>query len=297
MSAVRRYRAHGLRIAAELDLPELHPGEAGPVDLRVALEPGTAVDAVRDFQPVAGGGQEMRVPGAGVYHVEDGALIRVRPEPWADPGRLRLFLVGSALGMALHQRGVLALHAAGVARPGGATAFVGESGAGKSTLAAALGQRGHAVLGDDVLALDLGGQTPRALPGSGAFKVGRETLARLAIPSAGLEPVAGRCDKLYLPNPAPALAPVALREIVVVSHEHAEETALAPLVGIERLAALARQTYRPGYVALLGREVEHFRQIAGLAGAVEVLALRRPRSYGALRDTIRMLEARWAGGA
>jgi hypothetical protein len=53
----------------------------------------------------------------------------------------------------LRLRGVTCLHASAVAFGENAVAFVGSEGAGKSTIAAALAQRGHAVLSDDVVPL------------------------------------------------------------------------------------------------------------------------------------------------
>jgi hypothetical protein len=63
------------------------------------------------------------------------------------------YLVGPVLGLLLRLRGVVCLHASAVAIGDRAVAFVGSEGAGKSTTAAALAQRGHAVISDDVAAL------------------------------------------------------------------------------------------------------------------------------------------------
>lgn len=63
------------------------------------------------------------------------------------------YLLGPVLGLLLRLRGVTCLHASAVAVGEKAVAFVGAEGAGKSTTAAALAQRGHAILSDDVVAL------------------------------------------------------------------------------------------------------------------------------------------------
>lgn len=73
----------------------------------------------------------------------------------AEASHVRHLVSGIGLGLVLHQRGVFALHASAVAIDGGAVVFVGPKGAGKSTLAAALAARGHALLSDDVAAIDL----------------------------------------------------------------------------------------------------------------------------------------------
>ena len=64
-------------------------------------------------------------------------------------------MLGTALGVLLHQRGLFALHASGVATPSGAWLFTGHSGAGKSTLVAWLHRRfGWPILSDDVTVVE-----------------------------------------------------------------------------------------------------------------------------------------------
>jgi hypothetical protein len=75
---------------------------------------------------------------------------------WPDTSTLEnasTYLVGPVLGLLLRLRGVTCLHASAIAFGDRAVAFVGSEGAGKSTTAAALAQRGHAVISDDVVAL------------------------------------------------------------------------------------------------------------------------------------------------
>jgi len=87
-------------------------------------------------------------------------LDREGGEVWATwPDNLAIedtaaYLLGPVLGLLLRLRGVTCLHASAVAFGEKAVAFVGSEGAGKSTTAAALARRGHAILSDDVVALD-----------------------------------------------------------------------------------------------------------------------------------------------
>jgi hypothetical protein len=65
------------------------------------------------------------------------------------------YLLGPVFGLLLRLRGVTCLHASAVAFGDCCAVFVGAQGAGKSTTAAAFAKRGHAVLCDDIVALDL----------------------------------------------------------------------------------------------------------------------------------------------
>ena len=70
------------------------------------------------------------------YAITAGSRIIVDAAPEVPARNVRLFLLGSAMGMLIHQRGLLPLHANAVEIDGRAVAFMGRSGAGKSTLAA-----------------------------------------------------------------------------------------------------------------------------------------------------------------
>jgi hypothetical protein len=75
---------------------------------------------------------------------------------WPDTSTLEnvsTYLVGPVLGLLLRFRGVVCLHASAVTLGDRAVVFLGPEGAGKSTTAAALAQRGHAVIADDVVGL------------------------------------------------------------------------------------------------------------------------------------------------
>jgi hypothetical protein len=75
---------------------------------------------------------------------------------WPDTSTVEnvsTYLVGPVLGLLLRFRGVVCLHASAVTLGDRAVIFLGPEGAGKSTTAAALAQRGHAVIADDVVGL------------------------------------------------------------------------------------------------------------------------------------------------
>lgn len=89
-------------------------------------------------------------------------------EFWLDPSSGRIwsvwpdslaldhvapYLLGPVSGLMLRFRGVVCLHASAVVVEDRAVLFTGEAGAGKSTTAAAMSQRGHALLADDIVAI------------------------------------------------------------------------------------------------------------------------------------------------
>jgi len=297
------YRGYGLSLVSDIELPEYLPAPAvDNPDIRISLDAGAldaweeSAGAMDQFIPARSGGHLLRVSGVGVYHVSGGDKIRIGVEPGADPGMVRLFTIGSAMGMVLHQRGILVLHGATVARDGRARILVGDSGAGKSTLAARLGRAGYAVLGDDTMALWNApeGRAGKWLwQGSQVFKLWEDSIEAMGAGVEGLTPLGNRADKYYVPNPGPASdAGMELAEILVLETGDGPPR-IEPLDGIRALQAVAANTYRPEYVGLLGREAEHFRQCGELTRDIPVGRLIRPWGLAGIERTLDLVLSRW----
>lgn len=298
----RWYRGYGLLIRSELALPEFEAAAPGVPDVTLRLDPaGDGADhgpAGEDFVPAPGGGFVLDLAGIGCFLVRDGREIVLTPAPGADPGLVRLFTVGSAFGMLLHQRGVPVMHGAAIDTGNGAVIVVGETGAGKSTLAAQLGRAGLAVLGDDVMPVWPGRDGGfEVIPGSRVSKLWSDALAGLGVAPDGLEPVANRAEKFYFPNPGRIDGgPRALAGILELA-THDGPPRIAQLSPLEAVRAVAEHTYRPGYVGLLGREAAHFRRCAALAARVPVARLLRPRGFAQAGETVALLIRHWGVSA
>ena len=303
---IHRYRGYGLNIHSEMWLPEFLPAEhAAQPDITIRLgdpdEPAFALGReaeAYDFTPLPepAGGFRLRITEVARFHVRGGNEIAVLPDDDANEGLLRLFLIGSAMGMALHQRGLMVMHGATVLTPQGtASIFVGDSGAGKSTLAAALGLAGHAILGDDTMVVSPGPMGFEVWPGSRVFKLWQNSLDHFGEAVGNLTKIENRTDKFFWPNRSHAPDRAApLTEIIhLATGEPGSEPEFRELDGIHALRLIAENTYRPGYVGLLGRTSEHFRQCASLGARLRVGRLTRPRDLSRLEDGIRLLEAAW----
>ena len=291
------YRAHGLLLRSELALPEFAPFGPGEADVTIRVL-GEAPSRPLTDDPlhyaVHGEEAELALATVGRLLVRSGKEILVTPEQGHDPGHLRLFVLGSGMGMLFHQRGQLVLHGAAIVRHGGVSVFVGPSGAGKSTLAAYLGRAGFPVLADDTLALHQAGDGFVAYPGSGLFKIWADALEGLEVESEALTPVALRDEKYFLPNRSVAPdRPVPLAEAIVLDAGEGAPR-LAPVGPLEALALVAQNAYRPEFVELMDRQADHFRLSARLIETVAVRRLTRPRDATLLPDTVALLHRHWA---
>ena len=290
--------AYGLSIRSELRLPDLIEGEA-EADVVIRLgQVNRAAQRAEDVTTSETGvslwaqGGEVCVfqKGLGACLVRGGQEIIVDPEPGAPETAVRILIVSFALAIVLHQRGVVALHASAVAMDGLAVAIAGNAGGGKSTTAAALHARGHDMVADDLLAIDLGEGSGRPIlhPGFPQFKLWPEAAAALGddadtLPRIrpGLDKRARRVTRGFRQVPLP------LGLIYVLEEGTAYE--IQPIRPPEALEELMRHSYYVPAIAS-GETPRHFLQCASLASKVPVRRLRRPRSIPGLPNLIKLVE-------
>jgi hypothetical protein len=104
---------------------------------------------------VAPGRVLVSIPGLARALVNSDGEVALETEPGADPADVRWFMERPVSEVHQLTSERFALRAATVVVRGGAVALVGSGAAGKSTVAAALAVRGHKVLSDHCLPLDV----------------------------------------------------------------------------------------------------------------------------------------------
>ena len=272
------YRLFGLTVASELPLPELRPcaGDAPPdVTVRLGAVPETQAPGFA----TAGGGAVLWVEGTGRYFMRDGAEMVVQPEPGVADRNLRIYLLGSAMGAILHQRGLLPLHANAVVVDGRAIAFSGRSGSGKSTLAAWFHDRGFEVLADDVCVVTMEADGPVAQPGVPRLRLWREALGASGRTAEDYELSFEGRDKYDVPTAASAEPEaVPLGAVYMLEPAVGADATVERLAGSAAAAALIANTYRRAWLETLGRTAPHFLACTALAARVPVF--RAGRDWG-----------------
>lgn len=286
MPELADYQLFGLRIRSDIPLPELFPaaGYSVPdVRIRRAVLPSAESEAGLNGQ---GEALLLTVPDVGSYRIERGVEILVDADGDVPERNVRLFLLGSAFGALLHQRGLLPLHANAIGLSDRAIAFMGESGAGKSTLAAWFHDRGHRIIADDVCVVRFESDgRPLVSPGLPRLRLWADTLkASGRDPSSYERAYADAAyDKFEVPTSTNGVEEAAGLGILYVL-DRAEQFSISRLAGLSAAEAVFAHTYRGSYLAATKGAEAHFHSCVRLVQRTPVYRVTRRWGLEALNE-------------
>ena len=276
------YSAYGLNIRSQIQLPELLTNDQADVsEINVHIRIGrVSQDGLEDGTQVAPGlwvSQSklwFQVPDVARFQVRDGQEITIDPAPGIDEESLRLFLLGSAFGALLIQRGHLVLHGNAIRIGDQCMVCVGDSGAGKSTLAAGFMQRGFDILADDVVPVD---RDCSALPGFPRIKLWQDAADRLKIDTKSLRRIRPKLEKFSYPlfNQF-AQQPLPIRWVCILQSHSETQTLLEPIVGLQKFPPLLENTYRMVFSQGMDLNANHLQLCGKLAGRIRLIRITRP---------------------
>ena len=312
------HRVYGLLVAAERALPgvPLAPDGAAP-DVRVDFsgvwpteiplreDPRwTSIDRAADdgndraamtWRLVDGELDYWRVDyaidGARVTFLFDGTASRVCGEWGSDVGfdDVAGFFIGPVLGRLLCLRGIVCLHSSVVRFPGGAAAFVGAKAAGKSSTALGLAKLGHAIVADDIAALEVRGAEVVALPGYARLRLWKPAIDQFYGSRDGLAKVVSNRNKRYLDLGATgpwrfASEPTPLSAIYVLgARAPGGRATMTPASGARALIALLENRYASELVPA-DRRSDQLAALAHVARSLPVIETSLPDRMDALPE-------------
>lgn len=288
-------------------LKGLPPAET--IDLRVTLgylpeQLSTVPYLESDLHYVGASDEVPGEPSLRVWRILDGRYFRLRfldgtvivverngLELWATwPDHLTLedtatYLLGPIMGFVLRLRGTTCLHASAVAIDGQAIVLVGRSGAGKSSTAAALAQRGYAVLSDDVVALADFGTSFAVHPAYPRLRLWPESASALFGSATALAPLTPNWDKLFLDltgagyNFQDTALPLGRIYILEERGEAAAETRISKSSPREALVELVTHANSGNFLDSSVRAVE-FELLSRVVAHTEVMRVKPPDDLG-----------------
>lgn len=299
MGKKNNYSAFGIQFESDIILPELHTCTGGCADVKIIsgnvpkelLSPHEQ----NDVYQVAENEFLFRVDGIASFYVTNGEQIIVQRFN-QNLDQVRLYLLGTVMGVLLMQRGILPIHGSSVVVEGQCIIFVGVSGAGKSTVAAALRINGHSLLADDISAVKFDNNgLPWVQPGYPQQKLWQGSATMLGIDTIPLRRICEDMDKYAVPVFAGFWRdPILLNAVYEIKVQPGNNIGIRPVKGVEKIATIMHHTYRSGMLEGLGLKHAHFKKCASLTKQIPVFCLTRPESIPLLERQVDVLERHFA---
>ena len=152
------YRIYGLNIESTVEICELevinkdcsidarlYYGEVDD-DIKLSIKNGHNTGYDKDSM-------WFNIEVVAIYHIYGGDTILIQPYDNSSFNQIKLYILGSVMGMLLLQKNIVAIHGGGIVINGKGCIFTGEKGAGKSTITTALRKKGYKFLADDVCSI------------------------------------------------------------------------------------------------------------------------------------------------
>jgi hypothetical protein len=290
----RFYTVFGLNISSEIMLSELdRSGEEPFVFIRMTSEDFTDPEMKQRLCHGEYNSKEAIVSfkDVGSFRVRGGTNIEIWKDPCADDRLIRMFLHGVVSAILLHQRGFLVLHGSCMDIRHRAVGFLGRSGAGKSTMAAALHQRGHDILSEDIVAIEYRDGRSVTYPGIPQLKLTADTITGLGYSEQFVEslyPVSNEFLYRYDRKMSSSEC-MEMRCIFVV--RDADQINIRPLSHLDGFMALMQNSYTAKIIERTHSQASHFSRCTRLIEKIPICLLERPRDMGKLADVAKCVEA------
>lgn len=285
------FQLYGLTVKSDIHLPEcLLAVSNSEVDVRFinGLVPENGIDPASEdsWEQSIEGEFWLNVEEVARYWIRQGNEIIIEPYPDADEESIRVYLLGSAIGALLFQRGLLLIHGNAIEVDGACVVCVGDSGAGKSTLAAAFLQEGYRLLADDVVPVTEQGL---ATPGFPRIKLWGDAARQLGINTEGLRRIMPDMEKFNVPlGERYCDTPLPIKWVYVLEIVD-EGFACIPYEGMARFEPLHENTYRVHFLEAMALKPKHLQQVAQLAGNIRMAKIQRPTSGFRLNELVQFI--------
>ncbi|MCE7066846.1 serine kinase [Dyadobacter sp. CY326] len=294
---MKSYKAFGLIIHSEIELPELSDGDAGmEADLHIELgefelPPLTNTHLYRrgvraSFAKDADENLYLHWDGIASFKAINGNQLIVNPLV-QDHNLISLFTVSEAVGLILFQRGLFLLHASAVQVGNEAWCFMGTPGAGKSTTAAAFIKAGCKLLSDDLTAISFDSDgLAYIIPAYPQLKIWDNTVNGLDYERSDLHPVSEGVNKFsYQPKTDFPQEPVRLREVFFL-HRARNKKSLTPLPAIEMPTETLKNFPLPSQLLTDSVLRSHFLQSLQCAKSARLWKKKRPDGFANLEKWV-----------
>lgn len=277
------YEVYGLTVETNIDFKELRKAkEKSKVDIWV--EKGQVSHEIR--KKVNEGCQFefddtlvwYSLKDIGIFSIENGIKITVDVYEGANEEDIRIYTLGTAMGVLLTQRGQIAIHGGTVTVGNKGVTVLGDMGAGKSTLLAALRLDGSKFISDDVSVVNFDSKkNPIVEVAYAQQKLCKDAMNKFGYDLSKYKVIDESREKYALPledNFFDEAIPLSM--LCKIEVANVREVKIRKVVGKESLDILLNNIYRKEIFSYLKMKGEYFKKCLDILKKVPVYVLTRP---------------------
>lgn len=231
------------------------------------------------------------IKGVAHYYVADGNKIIVETELGSDEHEVKVYLLGTSLGILLTQRNVIAIHGGTIAINGKGIIITGRTGAGKSTLISAFREEGYKFLADDVSALGKDDNDKIIVhPSYPQAKLCRDAVEKMGYHPESFQRTDPFRDKYIIPlNKGFWDYAVILKAIYEINIGEGSGVEVNEVFGSEKVKSILRNIYRVEISRYLGFDPLYFKKCIDIANSVSVYRITRPKMGFTVNEQVNLI--------
>ena len=230
----------------------------------------------------------LNIPDVAKFLISKGQQIFISKtsENYSIEEPIRTYLLGSAIGALLIQRGILLFHGNSLEKNGRAIICLGDSGVGKSTIAYQLMKDGWNLISDDLVALDLDNNV---LPGIPRIKLWEDAISHFGLNKMQLNRVAKGFNKFVITKKRINCCNQKVKlDKVLILNRYEENFIKFKKISSQKecLESLIKNYYRPLFIRFLNYEKEYFLHINRILKCIPIYKLNLPNNLQILSDSL-----------
>lgn len=293
------YKVYGLNIESEILVPELMVLDNKidkNIDVKIYYKtmPDDIKQNVNEGKKAFYNGQYVwfHIDNVCTYLIQNGDTVTIDLCENPDLNILKVYILGSVLGIILLQRNAVAIHGGSIVINNKGCIFTGDKGAGKSTLTTALRQRGYDFVSDDVGAIELS-DIPMINPGFGYQKLCEDAMTKLGYDSSEYTPFRSDMNIKYI---VPALdnfikEKVPFEVLFEIEQGDTQKVEVVEVTGNEKLQKIIKNVFRIEVLMYSGGvPADYFKKCLEIAKHIKFYKITRPKNQFTVNEQIDIIE-------
>ena len=291
------YRVYGVNIESKIEIPEFEVIDSNS-DIDVKLSFGVVneeiIDLITQGHRAKYEKQDMwfYIEDVAIFHIYNGDTVTIEPMGDKNNKMIKLYIMGSVMGMILLQRNMVAIHGGGIVIDGKGCIFTGQKGAGKSTITTALRNKGYKFIADDVCSINIG-ETNTIHHGFGYQKLCEDAMEKLGYNLDEFEPFRGdlNVNKYIVPAfDEFTKEEVPLEVVFELAVGDVYEVKVEEILGANKMNKLIENVFRIEMLAYAGgMEPKYFKQCLDIAKSTKMYRITRPKDVFSVEEQIRLI--------